>query len=125
MRRSTFIASMAIALTASSLCAFPFNLGDEMMPAPTPAPKVAEVKTEVLLFSASSWCGPCRALTSKLKTKGLYKKIKLMDCNSLYNKYAKEYKFSGVPTVIVMKNGKEIARGNSGNAESLIRKFTQ
>jgi len=77
-------------------------------------------KTEILLFSAT-WCGPCQRLKSQLKKEGLYDDVTLMDCSngSTFKSYSSKYKFRAVPTVIVMRNGKEIARGGL----STVRKY--
>jgi hypothetical protein len=53
-------------------------------------------------------------------------RVTIADCTSdgEYSRNSKKYGFKGVPTLIVLVDDKEIARGNSGNAESLIRKYT-
>lgn len=85
-------------------------------------PEVTKPKIEILLFSAT-WCGPCQSLKSKLKRSGLYDKVILMDCSdgSDYSKFARKYKFKGVPTIVVLKDGKEIDRGRT---VELVKKYT-
>ena len=107
IRRAFIIATIMLSTTASAggitAAKFPLDRGESMMPTP---------KTEILLFSAT-WCGPCQSLKAQLKKEGLYNRVKLMDCSdgSQFKAYSKKYGFRAVPTVIVIRNGKEIARG--------------
>jgi len=125
--RRTLLKAIALSLVATTCCAFPptLNVQPEVVAAETPAEKpVAKPQTDILLFTAS-WCGPCQSLKAKLKRSGLMKHVIIMDCSDsgFFGDYARKYKFRGVPTLIVMVDGKEVARGNSGNAESLIKKY--
>lgn len=67
---------------------------------------------DVLLFTAD-WCGPCQVLKSKMKKEGILPSVQIRDCteSDAYTIFSKKYGFRGVPQVIVLEDGKEIARG--------------
>lgn len=131
MKRITFIKAVLCAAWVNICYPFPADM-DIHHPKPPepelPKPEVPKEKPKpkpvVTMFTAS-WCGPCQRLKAKLKSMKLFKYLTIADCSSdsNFSKYAKKYNFRGVPTIIVFVDGKEIARGGSGNAESLIRKY--
>jgi len=132
MKRITFLKAILLA-TWSSVChSFPCEMDvihpepakPEPPPKPEPPKKKPKPKPVITMFTAT-WCGPCQRLKSRLKSKNLFKYLTIADCSSdsNFSKYARKYKFRGVPTIIVFIDGKEVARGNSGNAETLIKKY--
>lgn len=64
------------------------------------------MKLELLKFS-SEFCGPCKAVSILLKKYDF--SIREIDVVEDYES-ALEYKVSSIPTLIVMKEGKEISR---------------
>lgn len=66
---------------------------------------------EVKKFSAA-WCGPCRALAPVMnEIKGEFSNVKFTDydVDVAYDE-ATEYGIRSVPTVVLVKDGKEINR---------------
>ena len=63
-----------------------------------------------ILFFSSPWCGPCRQMKSMLN-ESIKKEIniKVVDISEDMEK-ATEYQVMNVPTFVVLKNGKEVAR---------------
>jgi thioredoxin 1 len=67
------------------------------------------MKVEVLKFSAS-WCGPCRVLAQTLKDVDGITNIDIEKDQET----ARKYGIRSVPTMVFLKNGKEVHR-QSGN----------
>lgn len=135
MKRLTFLKTIVLAAWSTMTLSFPIDMDivhpkvPEPEPNPEPPkPKKPEAKRRpiITLFTAS-WCGPCQRLKSRLKSRGLMKYVTIADCSSdaNFSKYANKYKFRGVPTIVVLVDDKEVERGNSGNAEALIKKYIQ
>jgi thioredoxin 1 len=66
---------------------------------------------EVKKFSAA-WCGPCRALAPMMnEIKGQYDNVKFIDYDvDTDYEAATEYGIRSVPTVVIVKDGKEVDR---------------
>ena len=129
MRRA-FLKTVSVALASLSAYTFGIELFDDggnLVEVQSKKETVAtDSKVEILLFTAS-WCGPCQSLKAQLKREGLYRFVTIMDCSEgkTFSKYAKTYKFRGVPTLIVLVNGKEVARNNKQGAATLIKKYVR
>lgn len=63
---------------------------------------------EILRFSAS-WCGPCKSLAKTLEGLDLGAPVTTVDIDANVDK-AREYGVRGVPTLIYLKDGKEVSR---------------
>jgi len=118
--RRMFLKTIVIAF--AGLCSTAFGI--EFLNKPEETTPTKESKVDILLFSAT-WCGPCQSMKARLKRDGLYKYVTLMDCTEgkMFAKYAKTYKFRGVPTLIVLIDGEEVARNDRLSASDLIRKY--
>lgn len=60
---------------------------------------------EAIKFSAT-WCGPCRVVSNALEGVDL----KQVDIDTDTEGLTKEYNIRSVPTIVFVKDGKEIAR---------------
>ena len=61
----------------------------------------------------ADWCGPCRKLSPLLEEveQELSEKVKFTKINTDENiDLAKEYQISGIPTLLVFKNGEPVER---------------
>jgi thioredoxin 1 len=64
---------------------------------------------KVLIVFKSSWCSPCKVLTSIIENNPPAIPLIEIDIDEDYELAAK-YKVRGVPTLIVVENGEEIKR---------------
>lgn len=74
--------------------------------------EVLEESKTVLIDFYADWCGPCKMLApvleeiAKEKTNTKFVKINVDDAQEL----AMEYNVMSIPTLVVIKNGKEVNR---------------
>ena len=72
---------------------------------------------EFLLFSAA-WCGPCKAAKKALDAISVpYQGVDIDDPEKM--PLTASYGIRGIPTMLVLEDGKEIARLNGNIAESV------
>lgn len=64
---------------------------------------------KVLIVFKSSWCSPCKVLTSIIENNPPAIPLVEIDIDEDYELAAK-YKVRGVPTLIVVENGEELKR---------------
>lgn len=88
---------------------------------------VLESATPTVVDFYADWCGPCRALSPVLEQvqEEVAKKAKIVKVNIDNNmELARKYMVMSVPTMVVIKNGKEVGRisGLMG-ADSLVNKI--
>lgn len=77
---------------------------------------------EVLKFSAA-WCGPCQALTKTIKSQSdwgvEFKEIDIDDNLDM----AAEYGIRSVPTLVILEDGKEVARKSGALNANQLKEF--
>ena len=77
---------------------------------------------EVLKFSAS-WCGPCKALSMTIKgIDDLGVTIKEIDIDEELD-LATQYGIRGVPTMIILEDGKEVKRKSGTMNATQLKDF--
>ena len=63
---------------------------------------------KILKFSAS-WCQPCKMLAKNLETAQLSVPVEEVDIDEMTD-MSVEYKIRGVPTLVMLEDGKEVKR---------------
>lgn len=76
---------------------------------------------EVYRFTAS-WCGPCKSLAKIIEKIETDKLVYVIDIDEQPEK-AKEYGIRGVPTLVMVDDGKEVDRIVGVKPEADLRKW--
>ena len=82
----------------------------------------------VLVDFYADWCGPCKAMSPELtKLKNHYgDRLKLVKINTEKNqKLATKFSIRSVPTLVLYRNGTQVARKSGGMMLPLLKKFVQ
>jgi thioredoxin 1 len=77
--------------------------------------KISSIKTPILVDFYANWCGPCKALLPRLIKKaeedgGKWTLLKVDIDNEETKNICKQFKVSAVPTLVLMKDGKEVEK---------------
>ncbi|KAF5400036.1 Thioredoxin X chloroplastic [Paragonimus heterotremus] len=88
--------------------------------------RVVNNKRPVLVDFHATWCGPCKLLGPRLDElmKSYMDRMLLAKVDvDKHDSIAAKYKISAVPTVIAMKNGREVSRFSGLKEKEFIQKM--
>lgn len=77
--------------------------------------------TEILRFTAS-WCGPCKMLAKTLEDIETSIPIRVVDVDE-ETETAVQYSIRGVPTLVMVKNEKEVGRITGNKTKKELEEF--
>lgn len=89
---------------------------------------VLKSSTAVLVDFWAEWCGPCRMVSPILEKLGetMADEIKIVKLNVDENQeLARSYGIKSIPSVLIFKEGKEIARTIGAATEQTYEKFVK
>lgn len=81
----------------------------------------------ILLDFTATWCGPCKKLTPVLEDLSIeisdikFLKVDIEDLSDL----AEEYNIDAVPTLVILKDGKEVARLEGGLGKTALKNWIE
>ncbi len=83
-----------------------------------------EIQSEIILVDFyADWCGPCRALGEILET---IEDVNILKVNvDEHQNLAMEFGVMSIPTMILFKNGKEVAKQIGALPKSELTKWIQ
>lgn len=76
---------------------------------------------KILKFSAT-WCQPCKALSKTMEALDLGVRVEEIDIDQ-NDQLAAEFKIRGVPTLILVRDGKEVARTSGTKTAEQLKQF--
>ena len=79
------------------------------------------MEDKILKFSAS-WCGPCKSLAMTLKDEDLGVPVEDVDIDE-NSDLAAQYAIRSVPTLVLIKDGKEVSRMIGSQTLDALRKW--
>jgi thioredoxin 1 len=89
--------------------------------------EVLQSEKLVIVDFWAEWCGPCKMVTPIIEEISIEYETKLKVCKCDIDKYlkiAENYKVFSIPTFIVYKNGKEMARSiGAASKQNLVKLF--
>ncbi|MEK0451416.1 MAG: thiol-disulfide isomerase [Verrucomicrobiota bacterium] len=122
--------NLILAVTAATAFAFPgcANKGVDKRVVITKEYFAAEVEKSakpVLVEFWATWCGPCRAIDPHLKAiSEENKEVTIAKLNVDDNQeLAKKFNITGIPCMILFKDGKEVSRLVGGVPKAKIEEF--
>lgn len=116
-----------LAVLALSLHSFAADAGDKrvVITKENWAAEVEKSDKPVLVDFWAPWCGPCKMIDPSLREiASANASIKIAKVNvDDHGELAKRFKVSGIPCLVMMKGGKEIARVVGGMPKAKIEEF--
>jgi len=86
---------------------------------------IANLNQPVLLYFCAPWCAPCKAIQPHLASiDGKQVQVLKIDITGNPNT-ANQYKVQTLPTLVYLKDGKEVRRASGGMSLAQIQKLIQ
>ena len=74
---------------------------------------------KVILYFSAAWCGPCKQFGPVMEQVGQSVRVEKVDVDKLPD-LAQAYNVRSVPTVVILKDGREVNRFVGVKPQSLI-----